>query len=73
MAKEIEIKIQEYDVVFYKTMQGTRWSFRIGDGYYNINYLTLPDAMEYARNVLVGNMITKWDKEIKKVKRKEKW
>ena len=71
MQKEVTIKIQETEVVFYQTgSKETRWSFRIGGGYYNINYLTLPDAMEYAKNVLIGNLIKTCDREIKKVKRK---
>lgn len=71
MAKEIEVKINEQDVVFFKSQYGTRWSFRIGNGYYHINYLLLTDAMEYAKKVLIRNLENKMSREIKKMKRKK--
>lgn len=70
MAKEIEIKIHEKEVVFFKSQYGTRWSFRIGSGYYHIDYFLLTDAMEYAKQVLLRNLEEKMNKEIKKINRK---
>ena len=64
-----KIKMTEFEIEFFQTQNGTRWSYRLANGFYHPDCLLLTDAMKHAEESCLRNLKNKFKTETKRAKK----